>query len=105
MKKILFIIFFSYIFISFSDKFLDLGNQEFENKNYKEAIKYYKQSKTDEGNFMTGVSMFEHGSKGYSKNILKDLLKITTKFLILITIWVVFITIQNLENQINFSKS
>ena len=75
MKKILFIIFFSYIFISFSDKFLDLGNQEFENKNYKEAIKYYKQSKTDEGNFMTGVSMFEHGSKGYSKKYFERSIK------------------------------
>lgn len=38
MKKILFIIFFSYIFISFSDKFLDLGNQEFENKNINKQL-------------------------------------------------------------------
>lgn len=65
MKKLLLIIFFLCIVISFSDNFLDLGNQEFENKNYGEAIKYYKKSKTDEGNFMTGVSMFK-------KSILKN---------------------------------
>lgn len=50
MEKILFIIFFSYIFISFSDKFLDLGNQEFENKNINKQlniINNWKQMKLD----------------------------------------------------------
>ena len=47
-KKALFYSFINCFFIFFSDKFLNLGNQEFENKNYKEAIKYYKQLKTDE---------------------------------------------------------
>ena len=38
MEKILLIIFFSYIFISFSNKFLNLGNQEFENKNINKQL-------------------------------------------------------------------
>lgn len=75
MKKVLFVIFFLCVIVSFSDNFLDLGNQEFEMGNYKEAIKYYKKSKTDEGNFMTGVSMFNYGSKGYSKKYFEKSIK------------------------------
>ena len=60
MKKIKYLItFFMIIFTLFSetDNYTELGNQEYENGNYKQAIKYYKKSKSEEANFMIGVAL------------------------------------------------
>ena len=78
MKKILFIIFFSYIFISFSDKFLDLGNQEFENKNYKEAIINFelvmKEYPRPEIKYFYAISLLEDNRFTDSELVLNDII-------------------------------
>lgn len=65
MKKISYLLlFFIIVTVLFSeiDNYIELGNQEYEKENYKQALKYYKKSKSDEANFMAGVTLQKQAS-------------------------------------------
>ncbi len=78
MKKLKCLLFFvAIMFVSFSENYTELGNLEYKKGNYKEAIKYYKKSGSDEANFMTGVALqmqasYNPKSRSYFKKAITD---------------------------------
>ncbi len=78
MKKLKCLLFFvAIMFVSFSENYTELGNLEYKKGNYKEAIKYYKKSGSDEANFMTGVTLqmqasYNPKSRSYFKKAITD---------------------------------